>query len=60
MHVGCCPNDAAVVVQLATLTEHGKQLISDQHFEAKNIQHTLTAVTERYAACSNNNNNNNN
>ncbi|XP_076441755.1 spectrin beta chain, non-erythrocytic 5-like [Babylonia areolata] len=33
--------------KLATLTEHGKQLISDQHFEAKNVQQTLAAVTDR-------------
>lgn len=35
------------VMQLATLTEHGKQLIGDQHFEAKNVQKTLAAVTDR-------------
>ncbi|KAK7105089.1 spectrin beta chain, non-erythrocytic 5-like isoform X3 [Littorina saxatilis] len=33
--------------KLATLTEHGKQLIGDQHFEAKNVQKTLAAVTDR-------------
>ncbi|PVD25646.1 hypothetical protein C0Q70_13305 [Pomacea canaliculata] len=33
--------------KLASLREHGHQLIGDKHFEAQNVQHTLTAVTDR-------------
>ncbi|KAL8620004.1 hypothetical protein ACOMHN_015286 [Nucella lapillus] len=33
--------------KLATLTDHGRQLISTDHFEAKNVQQTLAAVSER-------------
>jgi hypothetical protein len=35
------------LLQLAALTEHGHSLIREQHFDAKNIDKTLSAVTDR-------------